>query len=405
MYTSLDRGVDATPGFSCNFAPPDNRSVRKEASDVLNTFDRYLLRRYLFTFIILFVSTYGLFVVIDGFTNIDEYQQNDESVVQMLQAMGQFYAYRASDFFDMVGAILSVVTAIIVLGLVLYQRELQPILAAGVPSYRLARPLIVGVMVANLLLVLNTEFVIPKVSLLLQASRGGGLTEGKAIEPVQDYELHMNIDGDLVFADDQSIENGRFILTAPFLVHELTTLSCKKASYYPETSGHPAGWRLHQAQPALEQIKLTDLGKNNLFQLKESEDIFISTKVTFHQIYSKGGNYLYDTTPQLIDRVNSPALSQASISRQVLHLHNRMARPFQNLTAIMLLIPFVMRKESRSLITSMAWASGVLISMMVVQQLGNFMASAKIVTPDLAVWLPILIGGGLAAWYAEDVLT
>jgi len=40
-----------------------------------------------------------------------------------------------------------------------------------------------------------------------------------------------------------------------------------------------------------------------------------------------------------------------------------------------------------------------------VQQLANFLASAKIVTPDLAVWIPVLVGGGLAAWFSEDVLT
>jgi len=372
---------------------------------VLNTFDRYLLRRYISTFLIMFVSTYGLFVVIDGFTNADEYFNDAQSTTENLLVFAKEYGYRASSFFDMVGSILSVVTVIIVLALVLYQKELQPILAAGIPAYRLSRPLLLGVLIANLLMIMNTELVLPKVSLLLQTSRGGGLSEGKQIEPVQDYELHINIDGQSMFAYKRAIKNARFILTAPFLVDELTTLSSPNATYYPESNQHPSGWLLKNVTPKLETLKLTELGKQNVFRLKESEDIFIATKVTFHQIFSKGGNYLYDTTPELIARVNSPALSHASISRQILFLHNRLARPIQNMVAVMLLIPFVLRKESRSLITSMAIASGVLVGMLMIQQLANFFASAKMVTPDFAVWIPVLIGGGLAAWFSEDILT
>lgn len=371
---------------------------------MLNTFDRYLLKRYLTTFVIMFVSTYGLFVVIDGFTNLDDFQDEADSVSELMFDLTQHYAYQASDFFDMVGASLSVMTAVVVLGLVLYQRELHPILAAGVPSYRLARPLLVGVVITNLLLVANTELIVPRVALLLQSSRGGGLAKGKKVEPVQDYELHINIDGEQLFAEDQSLSHGRFILSAPFLVNELTTLNCEKAIYYP-AGGYPAGWRLKNVQPKFTELKLTDLGKENLFQLKGSDDIFLTTDVSFAQIYSKGGSYLFDTTPELIQRVNSPALSHSSIRRQILHLHNRLARPLQSLVAVMLAIPFVMRKESRSLITSMALASGVLVSMMALQQLSNFLASATVITPDFAIFIPVLVGGGMAAWYSQDVLT
>ncbi|MBD3672706.1 MAG: LptF/LptG family permease [Planctomycetaceae bacterium] len=373
---------------------------------MLNTFDRYLLRRYISTFLIMFVSTYGLFVVIDGFTNADEYFQGEDSTIENLKTMGEEYLFRASSFFDMTGSILSVVTVIIVLGLLLYQKEIHPLLAAGIPSYRLSRPLLLGALVANLLMVANTELILPKVSLLLESSRGEGLKAGKVMEPVQDYELHINLDGNRMFASDRSIRHARFILTAPTLVEELTTLSAAKAVYYPEVAGkHPSGWRLKKVTPPIDQVKLTKMGQKNIFRLKNSEDIFVATEVSFHQVYSKGGNYLYDTTPELIERVNSPALSQASISRQILFLHNRLARPIQNLVAVMLLIPFVMHKDSRSLITSMAIACGVLVGMLAVQQLANYLASAKIVTPDFAVWIPILMGGGLAAWFSEDILT
>ena len=43
---------------------------------MLSTFDRYLTWRLLHTFAMLFIATYGLYVVIDLFMNIDEFQEN-----------------------------------------------------------------------------------------------------------------------------------------------------------------------------------------------------------------------------------------------------------------------------------------------------------------------------------------
>ena len=46
---------------------------------MLSTFDRYLLARMLHTFIVFFVATYGLYIVIDLFTNIDAFQVESQA--------------------------------------------------------------------------------------------------------------------------------------------------------------------------------------------------------------------------------------------------------------------------------------------------------------------------------------
>ncbi|MCA9072796.1 MAG: hypothetical protein KDA84_27925, partial [Planctomycetaceae bacterium] len=78
------------------------------------TFDRYLLRRYLHVFSILMVSVYGLYVVIDGFTNIDEFQEASNDSMVVIQTMTKYYFYQFSAFFDMTGAILSATAVIVV---------------------------------------------------------------------------------------------------------------------------------------------------------------------------------------------------------------------------------------------------------------------------------------------------
>jgi lipopolysaccharide export system permease protein len=374
-------------------------------SRVFTTYDRHLFRRYLSTFLILFISTYGLYVVFDGFTNVDGFQDKASSVGAVLSRMVQYYTYRASDFFEMVGSLLSVGSAVIVLGLLYYQRELHPVLAAGIPTYRLSLPLLAGAALVNGLLIVNAEVIAPRASLELQSSRSGGTSMGKLIQPAQDYELYLNIDGEYMLAATRTLHNGRFILQAPVLVEELTTLTCDLATYYDESAKHPGGWRLQNVEPSFSALKLTEFGTRKIFRLKGSDDIFLASDVTFHQMYSQGGNYLYDSTPQLIRRINSPALSRFSIDRQILHLHTRLTRPLINLIAVMLAIPFVLRRESRSLITNMALSAGVLVLLLAGQQLCSYLAAAKMITPDFAVWIPILVGGAAAGWYSSDVLT
>ncbi len=52
------------------------------------TFDRYLIARYLQIFVILYLSVFGLFVVIDGFSNVDEFQDHSTTHVELLCSHG-----------------------------------------------------------------------------------------------------------------------------------------------------------------------------------------------------------------------------------------------------------------------------------------------------------------------------
>ncbi len=48
------------------------------------TFDRYLYSRYTYVFVVFFAASMGLFAVVDGFMNLDDFQQNNEGTLSML---------------------------------------------------------------------------------------------------------------------------------------------------------------------------------------------------------------------------------------------------------------------------------------------------------------------------------
>ena len=83
---------------------------------MFTTFDRYLLGRMLHTFGVFLVATYGLYIVIDLFTNIDAFQLvaqraadraalsggaewSDQAVFwDMSKRIGMYYSFRLSEF-------------------------------------------------------------------------------------------------------------------------------------------------------------------------------------------------------------------------------------------------------------------------------------------------------------------
>ena len=98
---------------------------------------------------ILFVSMFGLFVVIDGFSNVDEFQEHSKTTLDLLGRMASYYGYQSTLFLDMCGPILTVIDAMIVFALLLRNSELHPVLAAGVPTWRLLVPVIISTAFIN----------------------------------------------------------------------------------------------------------------------------------------------------------------------------------------------------------------------------------------------------------------
>src|SRR6516164_1441159 len=140
----------------------------------MTTFDRYLLRRYWHVFAVSYLALFGLYFVIDVFTNITDFLEQAQGTVARFTLIAQHYSYRACYFFGMVGGTLEVIAAMVALILVQKHGELNPILSAGISTFRLMRTLLVGACVVNALILVNQELVIPRIAVHLMADAGSG---------------------------------------------------------------------------------------------------------------------------------------------------------------------------------------------------------------------------------------
>lgn len=380
---------------------------------MLATFDRYLLARFFHTFVIFLIATYGLFIVIDLFTNMDEFQDVGRVVVDgevvsdldgipkllaVAESIIRYYGIRISEFFELTGPILIVVSAITVLGLLEKNSESHPILAAGIPAFRLLKPLLLGAALLNGLLIVNQEYVMPSLAVVLQTERGSDVAKTQKVEPVLDYQNYMmSIDGKEVVIEERKLVDASFTLTQG-LSHQVYSLKCEAAIFMPATDRHQSGWLLKNLTGLFDESTLTDEGRKRIIAKDNGKDVFIVSDVSFDQLYNRVSNVKLLSSMQLIDRIRNPSTGPIPVVRQSIALHSRVTRPILSLLAVAMSLPLVMRRESRSLIMNMTICAAVTWFFYVFTQGCHALGSTPFMRPDLAAWCPVIVTGGSTIW-------
>lgn len=368
------------------------------------TFDRYLLRNFTYVFVVCFMATFGLMVVIDLLENLDEFliRNRDGTQWRLVENIVRYYAIQSVFFFDRAGPSLCVVAVIVVLILLQRSGELHPMLAAGVPMYRVLFPLLCATAVVSAALVANQEFLVPQFVQHAHGARGHG--ETKEVESTYDYATRISIDGGALVMTERTILNAEFVLPAPQLVADLTILKAEKAIQQSAGPARPAGWLLQGTDPAPEILtkNLTPEGLK-IIEFYPDGDVFVATAVTSDQLYRKNSNYWLLSTKELINRIGNAAVGPVSVHRMILHLHTRVVQPLMNLIAVLLVIPLMVRKESRGLVADSAYTLGVMGAMFGVMQACQFLGVSKQIAPELSAWGPVIFGGSLSAWLSGYV--
>lgn len=362
------------------------------------TLDLYLLRRFLHIFVILFLSMYGLYVIIDGFTNIDDFQEGQKNALATIQSMAAFYFFQTSLFFDLIGSIIAVTAVMVVFALLHKHCEVLPVLAAGIPARRLLWPVTGGVLLVTLGVILNQELVLPRIAQHLEAPRGAKDTGDKEAEPVYDFRTHILISGKEMYLTDRRMTQAKFVLPVRDVAADLTTLKAAEATYFAKSSDRAAGWLLKGISPTLAHIQLTEPGREIVLATERADEAYIVTDVGFDQLYSKNSSYKYLSTLDLIQRIRNPTFDVISVKQQVMHLHTRLVRPFVNISCIFAAVPLIIRRESRSLLISFAMCAGVMGALLGLLQLCQYLGQANLIPADLAAWAPVIACSAVAGW-------
>src|SRR3954470_16693935 len=123
--------------------------------------DRYMLKEFVRAFVIWFLSLNGLYIVIDLFSNLDEFMRYSGQRSDLWRLVGQFYLYRSVFFFDQMSSVLALVAAMFTITWIQRHNELTALMGAGVKRSRVILPVLLAAAGVNVLAAVSRETIIP----------------------------------------------------------------------------------------------------------------------------------------------------------------------------------------------------------------------------------------------------
>jgi lipopolysaccharide export system permease protein len=362
------------------------------------TLDRMFLVNYLRSYLIVLTSLLSLYVIVDLFTNLDDFSGGGFQA--MLERIVRYYSTRISQIFDRLSEAITLLGATFTVAWMQRNNELLPQLSAGVPTRRVIRPVIVGSIATLLLGPLNQEFIIPRIAEDLTRTRddleGERPTQVKgAFDPTG-----VHIEGAQAFRGERKIA-GLFVVLPVDAPGGMAHLSASEAYYIPPVgSPRSGGWMLFHTKSSLPEDRVLP---PNLERLGY-EKYFLRTKEVDFDAVTRGGSwYLYASTPKLREILSRP--DQRRQPAVAVTFHMRITRLLVGAILVLLGLAVILRDQNRHVFIN-AGLCLVLCAIFYATVYGcKYLGDNDFVSPPLAAWLPVLIFGPVAVALIDAIHT
>ena len=128
---------------------------------MLSILDRQRYWAFFKAYMICYVSLVGLYIVIDAFSNLDEFTKRADNSIELFKIMSRFYLVHQSEFFDRLCGVIGMMAAIFTVTWMQRNNEQLAMLAAGISTQRAIIPVLLSSVVVSLFAVANQEVVMP----------------------------------------------------------------------------------------------------------------------------------------------------------------------------------------------------------------------------------------------------
>jgi lipopolysaccharide export system permease protein len=370
--------------------------------------DRFVIGAFVRTFVVCFLSLVGLYVIIDAFSNFDDFLAEGQKN-GLMAVLGQYYGPRMLSFFDATSPLLTLCAACFTITGMQRANEFTAILAAGVSKTRVVRWLIVAALSIFGLSIANREYLLPmhRDALTRRAQDWGGEKVGK-LAPIYDLSSGVLINGRGVVLARKQIRDPMFQLPAEcqavgrFVVAE-------EAYYSPPKDDRPGGYTFNKVRSPANLSKISSAsvnGKTIFYSPKDTpwlkpNSCFIATDVRFDDVAGGAAWRQFSSTATLLSDLWNPAIDFGSGIRVL--IHSRIMRPLLDASLLFLGLPIVLARHQRHFLViggiCLLIVGGFSILVMACQSLGTSTA----ISAPVAAWLPILISAPIATIMCQFV--
>jgi len=369
--------------------------------------DRYMLKGFAFSFLVVYVSMVGLTIMVDMVVNFDEFlktgtDQQNLSGWPLIAHMGSYYFYRLFEYFQWLCGAAMLVGGAFAVARLNKHNELVAFKASGVSVYRLLAPIFAAGVVVSALYVVNQELIIPGIiDHLVNERSTKKQTTGFEIKYVRDAnnavisaptylpESETMVARSVPAADDGNEERRipvQIVLRSP-QDEVLAIIEADRAVYDRQRRG----WILIVG--LRRDIRPAD-DVDQAGALKDSDATpcdFFATNLDPLSLrrQERRGSYRYLSHGQLRELLNESVLTNPAEYEVVMHQH--FSKPLLNLVILMLGLPFVVGREGKSYFVSIVTCIGLFVLVLGVEQAAVDFATAGHLAPILGAYLPILV--------------
>lgn len=375
--------------------------------------DRERYWAFLKAYIICFVALVGLYIVIDAFSNLDEFAKRADGVTELFKVMGWYYLIHMSQFYDRLCGVIGMMAAIFTVTWMQKNNELLAMLAAGISTQRVIRPVWVSTIAVSLIAVVNQEFIMPRYAAEIQRSHDddGSL---KVMVPSRYDSNKVLIHGREADRRTKTLLPCNVTVPAEVL-GTILEIEAKQARYIPPD--HPkapltGGWLLRGSRLIMTVdekifadkdallVKVDDLkGFPRLYGDKATlagDTYFLRSTLDFDSVARSRDWYHYATTPELIQSLSDHSNDKAERVTIAVFLHSRLLRPLQSLNLMMLSLPLVLGGFGRNMFVNLGLSLGTSALFYGVCFLSTYLGDHSVLNPELAAWAPLIGFGSIA---------
>ena len=365
---------------------------------MFNLIDRLMIRGYFKSYLICLVSLLTLYVVVDLFTNLDDFiQAGGRGLEAVLYRIVSYYGYRIPQFFDRLCEAIVLLAAMFTVAMMQRNNEQLPLLSAGIPTQRIVAPVLVSAWLMMTLTVLNQELVIPRIGDKLSLERNDPVGE-KEVMIRMAYEPNLiHIHGKTGIRRTRTVRDFS-VLIPENVAGNLIHITAAEAVYHPgaeESRGH---WELTGCvQRDVEAIK-------DILEVRDAGRYVLYTRVVdFEALVRDQKWYTMASTRRLYQELQRPESNR--LAAIAVLFHSRLTRPILGMVLVVMGLGVILRDQNRNVIIS-AGLCLVLKAVFFATCYGcKILGDHEYLTPALAAWLPVLVFGPLAVVMFDAVHT
>ncbi len=354
--------------------------------------DRYVIRNMLFNYVVIFAIFVGLRIVVDLFTEIDEFTESLLPAGQVVQNMLSYYAYHLFQYYQEFAGPIVVFAALFTLFRIRRANETVIILSSGISLYRLLWPIILVGILLNALLIVNQELIIPRIADKLVRKQ-----ENAAGDKIMLVELQNDQSNTLLLGN---LDASKGTMTEAFLIRRDDLGRMTHLQYAPGASwdSRQKAWIMNAA----DSLQILPAGQTP--KEAKTDVLFYPTELSPRELALRNSStYLrFQSTSQLVAMSKQDYIRQRMGPTLEMEKHFRFTNPVINVIILLLAAPLIVSREPKSVFMQMLKGLAVIVGAFglafTAQQLGAQ-------NPLLAAWLPVFMFGPLAVLILDAVKT